>query len=144
MATTFNPNKLTFEAGLKRIQQASEKAGIKLERRILTSKDSEVAELTRALKVDNVPEGITKWQLPVHMESATQMFVSIAEPNTKVPLHAHRDGDSLRFIVSGSINFNGQELTAGDWMYVPAGHKYSFEAGRIRVIIICCYACCCA
>jgi redox-sensitive bicupin YhaK (pirin superfamily) len=140
----FNPNKLTFNDGLKRIQQASEKTGIKLERRIVTSKDKEVAELTKTLKVDNVPSGFTKWQLPVHLEAPSQLFITNAEPNTKAPLHTHRDGDGIRFIVSGSINYNGQELTAGDWMFIPAGHKYSFEVGDRGAMMCYCYCCCCA
>jgi hypothetical protein len=30
-------------------------------------------------------------------------------------------------IISGSIEFSGKELSQGDWMYVPAGAKYTFE-----------------
>ncbi len=140
----FNPNQLTFDDGLKRIQQAIEQVGIKLERRILTSRDKDVAQITKALKVTNVPDGFTKWQLPVYLEAPSQLFISTAAPFTKAPTHSHRDGDGIRFIVSGSIIYNGQELSAGDWMFIPAGHKYSFETGPYGALMCYCYCCCCA
>lgn len=140
----FNPNRLTFDDGLNRIQQVIEETGIRLERRIVTSKDKETARLTEALKVDSTPDGFTKWQLPVYLEAPSQLFITSAAPNAKAPTHSHRDGDGIRFIVSGSIVYNGQELTAGDWMFIPAGHKYSFEVGRFGAMMCYCYCCCCA
>jgi mannose-6-phosphate isomerase-like protein (cupin superfamily) len=142
--TEFNPNRLTFEDGLKRIQEVTEKTGVKLERRIVTSKDKAAMQLMEALKVDNIPDGFTKWQLPVHLEAPSQLFMTSAAPNSKAPMHSHRDGDGIRFIVSGSIIYNGQELTAGDWMFIPAGHRYSFEVGRFGAMMCYCYCCSCA
>lgn len=140
----FDPNQLTFDQGLERIQRAEKKAGIKLERRIITSKDKDAARLTQVLEVDNVPEGFNKWQLPVHLETASQLFISTASPNAQVPKHMHRDGDGIRFIVSGSVVYNGQELTAGDWMFIPAGHAYSLEVGKLGATMCYCYCCSCA
>ncbi|MGL5058740.1 MAG: cupin domain-containing protein [Microcoleus sp.] len=140
----FDPNQLTFDEGLNRIERASETVRIKLERRILTSKDEDVAKLTDALKVNNIPDGFQKWQLPVYLEAPSQLFISTAAPNSKVPKHAHRDGDGIRFIISGSVIYNGQELTAGDWMFIPAGHAYSLDVGKFGATMGYCYCCSCA
>lgn len=140
----FDPNQLTFEEGLQRIQRASEQVGIKLERRILTSKDEDVAKVTRALRVTNIPDGFQKWQLPIWLDSPSQLFISSAAPNSKVATHSHRDGDGIRFMISGSIIYNGQELTAGDWMFIPAGLEYSLEVGSFGATMCYCYCCCCA
>ena len=140
----FDPNQLTFDEGLKRIQRASDLAQIKLERRILTSKDEDVAKLTDVLKVNNIPEGFHKWQLPVYLEGPSQLFISTAAPGSTVPKHMHRDGDGIRFIISGSVIYNGQELSAGDWMFIPAGLAYSFDVGKFGATMGYCYCCCCA
>jgi hypothetical protein len=140
----FNPNQLTFEEGLNRITRASEKIGIRLERRILTSKDEDVIKLTRVLQVNNVPDNFHKWQLPIYLDKPSQLYISVASPFAKVPSHAHNDGDGIRFIVSGSITYGHQELTAGDWMFIPTGHEYSFEVGQFGATMCYCYCCCCA
>ena len=140
----FDPNQLTFEQGLERIQRASEKTGIKLERRILTSREPDVARLTKVLGVDNIPDGFHKWQLPVSLNAPSQLFISTAAPYAKVAPHSHREGDGIRFMVSGSITYKGQELTAGDWMFIPAGEEYSLEVGALGATMCYCYCCSCA
>lgn len=140
----FDPNQATFEEGLQRLDRAAEKAGVKLQGRIITSRDKDVNKLTEFLQVDNVPEGVRKWQLPVHLNKPSQLFISTAAANTKVPEHFHRDGDGIRFIVSGSIIYNNVELTAGDWMFIPAKVSYTFEVGRLGATMCYCYCCSCA
>lgn len=145
MATSqFNPNRLTFDEGLKRIDKAISVVGASLAGRILTSRDDDVAKVTESLRVNNIPGGFEKWQLPVHLANPSQLFISTAGPFVRVPLHSHKEGDGMRFIVSGSILYKDQELTAGDWMYIPAGHEYEFEVGRFGVTMCYCYCCCCA
>jgi hypothetical protein len=144
MATaSFNPNRLSFEDGLRRIDEARGGADV-APNAILTSRDEPVMQALDALRVDNVPAGFTKWQLPVALRCETQMFVTVAEPGAKVPAHSHDDGDGVRFIAGGSIVYDGKELTAGDWMFIPAGSKYSFEVGRYGATMCYCYCCCCA
>jgi hypothetical protein len=142
--TKFNPNQLTFEEGLERIRRASEEAGIKLERGILTSRDPAVLKLTNLLKVDNIPDGFQKWQLPLSLDRPSQLYMSAGAPFTKVAEHSHIDGDGIRFIMSGSIFYRGTELSAGDWMFIPAGEPYSFEVGPFGTLMCYCYCCCCA
>lgn len=145
MHADFNPNKLTFEEGVERIRAAAEKAGLDQTKEILTSRDEAVQEATRQLEVTNVPDsGFKKWQLPVFLDCRSQMFMTVAAPGIEAPEHSHDDGDGIRFIVSGSIHYNGQELTEGDWMFIPAGSRYSFQVGRFGACMCYCYCCCCA
>lgn len=140
----FNPNRLTFDEGIERLRRAVRDSGLETEGRILTSRDKGVAGVEKALAVDNVPDGFTKWQLPVYLNSESQLYMTVAEPGAKAQPHAHNEGDGIRFITGGSITYNGQELTAGDWMFVPAGVEYSFETGRLGALMVYCYCCSCA
>ena len=140
----FDPNRLTFEDGLARIDKAIKKTGARLGGKIVTSRDSNMPKLKQALKVTNVPKGFQKYQLPVALRCQSQMFVTIAEPGIKTPRHAHKEGDGIRFIAGGSIIHEGKELTAGDWMFIPAGVPYSFEVGPQGALMCYCYCCCCA
>lgn len=139
----FNPNRLTFEQGIKRLREAVEKAGLD-STRIVTSRDPVARKATDALRVRNVPEGFDKWQLPVYLDEPSQLFISVGQPGTKVPRHSHDEGNGIRFMVAGSIRHGDLELTAGDWMYIPAGADYEFEVGRLGAIMCYCYCCSCA
>ena len=75
----FDPNQLSFAQGLERIERAEKQTGIKLARRILTSRDPEVAKLTRVLSVTNIPDDFQKWQLPVYLNAPSQLFISYAD-----------------------------------------------------------------
>lgn len=140
----FDPNALSFDEGLDRIKRIAEGSGFSPDQGILTSRDESVAPVIEKLRVQNVPEGFTKWQLPVYLPSASQLYISVAEPGAEVPTHSHREGDGIRFIAGGSITYEGKELTQGDWMYIPAGREYTFEVGRFGAIMCYCYCCSCA
>lgn len=140
----FNPNQLTFEEGVERIRRARKEAGVNFGRGIITSKDPDVLKVTNLLKVDIVPDGFQKWQLPFTLEKPSQLYISAGTAFAKVAKHSHNDGDGVRVIMSGSIYYNGQELTAGDWMMIPAGEPYSFEVGPFGTLMCYCYCCCCA
>lgn len=45
-----------------------------------------------------------------------------------VPRHSH-DADCTYYILSGSVRFGTQVLTAGDGIFVPGGDAYTLEAG---------------
>lgn len=141
---TFDPNQTTFEEGLRRIGRGMKKSGLKLEGRIITSRDKDVKKALKLLEVDNIPDGFQKWQLPVYLDAPSQLFISTAAANTKVPSHSHRDGDGIRFMISGSIIYKDVELTAGDWMFIPKGKSYSFKVGELGATMCYCYCCSCA
>jgi hypothetical protein len=142
----FQPNRLTFSEGVERIKKARETVKIFKANGIVTSLDPGASELLTLLQVDNVPQGFTKYQLPVFMENipGAQFFLSFGSPGHKVAEHSHDEGDGYRFIASGSIIFDGKELKGGDWMFIPKEQPYSFLVGPQGVGMVYCYACCCA
>jgi hypothetical protein len=142
-ASKFNPNEISFEEGIQRLHQAIEKYGLK-RGKIVTSRDPVVEKLRNVLRVENVPKGFRKWQLPVYLEKPSQLYFTIAEPGAVAPAHSHDEGDGIRFMVSGSIQYEGKELTGGDWMFIPAGTKYSFKVGPLGAAMCYCYCCSCA
>jgi hypothetical protein len=135
----FKANRLTLADCRQRIETALGKIHFDTARQIFTSRDKAAEALTRLLKTTNVPAGFLKWQLPVWLDMS-MMFISVAPPNVSVPEHSH-DGPGIRFIASGSIRYKGKELTAGDWMYIPAGKRYRFEVGSLGAHMFYCYSC---
>ena len=128
--TGFNPNRLSFDDCLARVNDALARANMNLEGKIVTSRDPGMEGLTEALRIDNVPEGFSKWQLPISMRCATHMFFTVVAPGAKTPIHSHDEGPGMRFITGGSIIYEGKELFPGDWMFVPAGAQYTIQGGE--------------
>jgi len=141
-AKNFEPIHISFEDGIARINEALSQVGIELGSRILTSRDSDVVEACNLLSVDGMPKGFTKWQLPFSTE-AGQFFITSAEPGASVGEHSHPE-NGVRFIITGSIIFDGIELNAGDWMFIPKGKNYSFKVGPHGALMFYKYECCCA
>ena len=139
----FHPNKLSFGEGITRLTEAAEKAGLN-KKKIITSRHLEAERALSMLKVTNVPDGFAKWQLPVFLDGPSQMFVSYAGPDIIVPMHAHEEGDGIRVIMHGSIKYEGEELLASDWMFIPKGEPYEFQVGPHGAGMFYCYQCCCA
>jgi hypothetical protein len=140
----FKPKEhLTFKQGADKITKALEEVKVNFKSQIFTSRDEVSVKLANLLQVKEVPDGFKKWQLPIVLTDS-QLFISIAQPDIKVPEHSHDEGDGIRFIMSGSIYYDGQELTAGDWMYIPKGKPYSMRIGPFGASMCYCYCCCCA
>jgi hypothetical protein len=145
----FDPNRNSFAFCVERIQDAvrrvglqADKAGLQHGGRVITSRDENAVQLTRELEVGNVPDGFTKWQLPFFLNEPAHMFMTVAQPGAEAPSHSHDEGTlGIRLIVSGSIIHEGKELTAGDWMVIPAGTRYSFRAGQLGAVMFYCYQC---
>lgn len=136
---------ISFEDGLHRVAEARRELGM-AERttQIVTSRDPSAERLREALKIAKLPAGFQKWQLPVAItETGAQFFMSVAQAGAAVEEHSHEEGDGLRVIISGSIDYAGQELTAGDWMFIPAKASYSFKVGHQGASMFYCYKCCC-
>lgn len=133
---------LTFEEGLNRINAAIQRTKIDDKSEIITSSDERVKEAQSQLE-ENVLPSFRKWQLPVYLERASQLFITVAPPNAKVPSHSHNEGDGIRFIVTGSVRYKDKELTSGNWMYIPAGKEYDLEIGPFGAMMCYCYCCSC-
>jgi mannose-6-phosphate isomerase-like protein (cupin superfamily) len=140
----FAADHLSFDEGLRRLTRLTQGAGFSQEGRIITSRDKEAVALRDALRVSAVPSGFRKWQLPVYLKERSQLYLTVAEPDADVPEHSHPEGDGIRFIVSGSVQYRDHELTAGDWMFIPAGVAYSMRVGHLGATMCYCYCCCCA
>lgn len=139
----FDPNRSSMASCLERIAQIRKDLRIK-DDKIFTSKDVKSLWSHKRAVVSNIPDGFNKVILPFSTDGPATFYISAAGPNVKVPRHSHDEGAGIRFIVSGSIIYKGQELSEGDWMYMPAGSKYDFAVGPRGVVIFCCYQCCCA
>ncbi|EWZ43562.1 hypothetical protein IWW34DRAFT_744967 [Fusarium oxysporum f. sp. albedinis] len=142
--STFKPQHISFADGVERIDEALAKVGYKKNSRILTSRDKEAVALCNLLGVprEQLPAGFTKWQLPFYLDGG-QFFITSTAPNAEVDEHSH-DNDGVRFIMSGSVYYDGIELNAGDWMYIPKEKRYSLQVGPLGASMCYCYACCCA
>lgn len=136
-------NTLSFEEGLERMNKAAQQVGLQVGKEVLTSRDEKVKKAQALLNIKNVLPEFVKWQLPVYLDRPSQLFITVAPPNVKVPTHSHNEGAGIRFIASGSIYYKGTELTTGDWMYIPEGTKYEFETGPVGACMCYCYCCCC-
>ncbi|WP_136440837.1 cupin domain-containing protein [Pacificoceanicola onchidii] len=140
----FNPNRSTIASCMAELREIQKEFGID-PKRIVTSRDPAVRKLAYTkLDVSNVPDGFTKTRLPVFFEEPTTMYISAGAPGAKVPRHSHDEGDGIRFMISGSIRYGDNELTQGDWMFIPAGADYEFEVGPMGAVMCYCYCCCCA
>lgn len=140
---SFDPNKSTLSACLSEIRKIQEKIGLEANR-IITSRDEIIRKNSRLFEVTNVPEGFRKERLPLHLPKESTLYISTGAPGTKVPRHSHDEGDGIRFMISGSIQYGDRELTAGDWMFIPAGADYEFTVGPRGATMCYCYCCCCA
>lgn len=140
---SFNPNRSTLAKCIAQLKELGADAGID-RGRILTSQDVGKMGLNEKLDVENIPGGFRKSILPVFLEKASTFYFSQGEAGADVPEHSHDEGDGLRVIMSGSIRYGDRELKAGDWMFLPAGQRYSFTVGDEGVSMFYCYSCCCA
>jgi hypothetical protein len=140
----FNPKHLSLAEGKKRTLDLMKKHKVDLAA-IITSQDTNMKALQKELVVgDNgIPKGFVKWQLPLFFPDGCLNYFSYGAPNAEVGEHSHDEGQQLRVIMNGSISYKGNVLAQGDWMYVPAGKKYSFTVGPQGVGMFYCYACCC-
>jgi quercetin dioxygenase-like cupin family protein len=140
---SFDPNKSTLSACLSEIRKIQEDIGLDTSR-IITSRDEVIRKNSKLFEVRNVPEGFKKVRLPLHLRNESTLYISTGAPDTKVPRHSHDEGDGIRFMISGSIQYGDKELTAGDWMFIPAGAEYEFVVGPYGATMCYCYCCCCA
>jgi len=140
----FNPNTSTLAECIDDLRMFQKEHRIN-PKKIITSRHPGVAKTAfNELRVRNVPNGFTKTRLPIFFENPTTLYMTVAEPGAKAPKHSHDEGDGIRFMMSGSIRYGKEELTAGDWMFIPAGQPYEFEVGPLGAVMCYCYSCCCA
>ncbi len=85
MENNFNPKKhISFSEGARKVNEALKEVEVDIRSRIFTSRDKEAIQLVNLLKVENIPNGFKKWQLPIVLENS-QLFISIGQPDVDVP-----------------------------------------------------------
>jgi quercetin dioxygenase-like cupin family protein len=125
--------------GVLRVKKACKDLGVTFGKKIVTSRDRSMPALLEKLRRTTLPPGFEQWQLPIILGGGNRpvmFFVTVGSPNAKLPHHRHRNDSLFRIVLSGSITYNGIELTSGDWMYVPTGQPYSFKAGKSGCVIM--------
>jgi hypothetical protein len=101
---------------------------------ILTSRDSLAVAMKDDLAVDDLAEGFDRILLPRAPESGSaSIFVGAA--NSTTGMHSH-ESNTLHVIALGSVKVNGQELSSGDWAYIPPGMDYELEVGRFCSVVL--------
>jgi quercetin dioxygenase-like cupin family protein len=112
--------------------------------RILCSRDASVvavqAELTNLIPAEFA--GVTRVFMPfapVMPSDGTGRFsayTSRLSRGATVAEHSLVHADhALKVVISGSITFQGQVLTAGDWLWIPGGKSYSFTAEKFGAVV---------
>jgi hypothetical protein len=100
-------------------------------KKIVTSRDPSVVAMLDALETKAMPSGFIQHQLPILLPGDGAMyFITRGQANAKFPKHSHDRDDGLRVILDGSLIYDGVELFAGDWFYVPRGCAYEFQVGK--------------
>jgi hypothetical protein len=120
--------------GVKRVKDALAELRLKMGNKIVTSRDKKMQPLVEKLRRTTMPKGFEQWQLPIVLGGRNRpvmLFITLGLPNAIVPEHRHPQDSVFRMVMSGSILYKRLELVAGDWMYVPEGQSYSFQAGRL-------------
>jgi mannose-6-phosphate isomerase-like protein (cupin superfamily) len=115
--------------GVVQVREALEAADVDTSK-IITSRNPSLRMMKDRLRASLMPTGFEQHQLPIPLRGEDILcFITTGRPNAEFPEHRHSKNDGLRVVISGSIRYEGVELTAGDWMYVPRGAAYSFVAG---------------
>jgi glyoxylate utilization-related uncharacterized protein len=69
-----------------------------------------------------------------------RFFAWLAEiaPGTLIPRHSHalEQIADIKVVIKGSIRCDDRELTAGDWLWAPAGGSYTFTAGQTGALLL--------
>ncbi|WP_019634765.1 hypothetical protein [Actinomadura atramentaria] len=83
----------------------------------LCSRDG-AAVRVRARTRDLLDGGAVRWLLPIAPRSRTRFVAYLADLRADAPTHGTA---ALRAVVAGSVRHGGRTLTAGDWLWEPAG-----------------------
>ncbi len=142
MSDEFKGHHASFSKCVERILKVVKGTELESCTKIFTSKDKEVQEAIKQLRVKEILNGFYKWQLPVFFSDGVVIWITIGNPEAVIHDCQHDNGSGFKFIGCGSIVYNDIELTAGDWMYIPKGEKYSFQVGKFGATMLYCYECC--
>jgi hypothetical protein len=121
--------------------------GARLGQRATSSRDPQIEEQARTTRdqLGHLVEGDHQFipfapTMPGAATGAGRFFqwMSRIDPNTTIPGHKHpleKLGD-MKVVITGSLTFQGRELSAGDWLWVPSGEAYTFSSGDRGAILM--------
>jgi quercetin dioxygenase-like cupin family protein len=101
---------------------------------ILTSRDPLAVAMRADLAVDDLAHGFDRTLLPLAPTSGSPSIFTGAA-NSKTGKHSH-ESNTLHVILTGSVKVNAQELSSGDWAYIPAGMDYELEVGMYCCVVM--------
>jgi mannose-6-phosphate isomerase-like protein (cupin superfamily) len=115
----------------ERIRQVQAEHGYDSATTILTSRDEIAVAMMEDLPAEGLARGFEGRLLPVVFGTGTDADIAgLADATTD--LHSH-ETNTFHQILSGTVRITGQdrtqELSAGDWAYIPADVEYMLEAG---------------
>jgi quercetin dioxygenase-like cupin family protein len=117
--------------GVQKVRQVLRRHGHRdIGDRVLTSQDNDMRAILDDLsRTAGMPPGFQQWQLPLGVgdNHTVLAFMTEADAGAVLPAHSH-EADLFRVVVSGSLEFNGVRLSAGDWMFIPRGTTYQYTA----------------
>jgi hypothetical protein len=105
---TFKPNKNPLSSCLSTIAQIQHDLNLD-KTKIFTSHEAGDLYTHHHAHISNIPSGFSKILLPFNTDGPATFYISSGAPDTVVPKHSHEEGAGIRFIVSGSIIYNGKE-----------------------------------
>ncbi|MFN8140452.1 MAG: hypothetical protein U0R49_11705 [Fimbriimonadales bacterium] len=108
--------------------------------RIVTSKDIVLDSEHFALQTAPGDSKFREWQLPVLVHAAAELCLRVI-PAECVFVEASHHADVLLLIAAGSLELDGQELQAGDWIYIPRTDSVKVKTGIEggTVVRVCCF-----
>lgn len=115
----------------------------------ISSRDPGVNEAVAGLSLDSFAEagnGVSHLALPfaprmpriLAADGRFFAWLSALQPHVLIPRHSHELEKlaDYKVVISGSIYCKDRELTAGDWLWAPAGGSYSFSVGDKGALLL--------
>lgn len=110
-------------------------------RNIVDNSTFSFGDWNQICKFSDVPNGVAKQVIPVDLRPFCMMVITKVDPGTHVPKHAHDEG-IIRFVTHGSLRLNGQNYSAGDWVFVPYLVPYEISTDEGYTVIAGYYTSC--
>jgi hypothetical protein len=121
------PPDASVRRDLMLIGKAVTKRGFDPATTVLISRDEKAISLRDDLAVSDLAEGFQRWLLPIVLGGGSGSLL-VASPNASTPAHSHTSR-TLHLVASGSVTINDEELSPGDWAYIPRGFDYTYRVG---------------
>ena len=111
---------------------------IQKELKVLHSKEELTRAITDELNAESAA-GSTITKLPLTAPYNGEFKMAYYAPQEEaVKAEANADKHVIKFIMGGSINYRGVELTAMDWIRIEKGEEFEFHVGKYGATVLVC------